>query len=32
MRAELKDWGMLMVDDEGAEDRLIEFRSTYEPF
>jgi hypothetical protein len=32
MRAELKDSGMLIVDDEGAEARLIEFRSTYEPF
>ena len=32
MRAELKDSGMLIVDDEGAEERLIEFRSTYEPF
>src|ERR1019366_2471661 len=32
MRAELKDSGMLIVDDEEAEERLIEFRSTYEPF
>src|SRR5712691_687713 len=32
MRAELKDSGMLIVEDEGAEERLIEFRSTYEPF
>jgi hypothetical protein len=32
MSAKLKDSGMLIVDDEGAEDRLIEFRSTYEPF
>ena len=32
LRAELKDSGMLIVDDEVAEVRLIEFRSTYEPF
>jgi hypothetical protein len=32
MKAELKDSGMLIVDDEEAEERLIEFRSTYEPF
>jgi hypothetical protein len=32
MRAELKDSGMLIVDDEDAEERLVEFRSTYEPF
>jgi hypothetical protein len=32
MRAELKDSGILIVDDEGAEERLNEFRSTYEPF
>jgi hypothetical protein len=32
MKAELNDSGMLIVDDEGAEDRLMEFRSRYEPF
>jgi len=32
MKAELNYSGMLIVDDEGAEDRLMEFRSTYEPF
>jgi hypothetical protein len=32
MRADLKDYGMLIVDDEAAEKRLVEFRSTYEPF
>jgi hypothetical protein len=32
MRAELKDSGMLIVDDEGTEEKLMEFRSTYEPF
>jgi hypothetical protein len=32
MKAALKDSGLLIVDDEGAEKRLNEFRSTYEPF
>ena len=32
MKAELKDSGMLIVDDEAAEEKLVEFRSTYEPF
>jgi hypothetical protein len=32
MRTELKDSGMLIVKDEGAEERLLEFRSTYELF
>jgi hypothetical protein len=32
MRAELNESGMLLVDDQGAEDKLSEFRSTYEPF
>src|ERR1700730_6540133 len=32
LRAELKDSGMLLVADAGAEERLMEFRSTYEPF
>ena len=32
MRAELKDSGMLIVDDEGTEEKLMKFRSTYEPF
>jgi len=32
MRAELKDSGILIVDDKGAEARLIGFRCTFEPF
>ena len=28
LRAELKDSGMLIVDDEGAKERLMEFQST----
>jgi hypothetical protein len=32
MRTELEHSGMLIVDDEAAEERLAEFRSTYEPF
>jgi hypothetical protein len=32
MRTELKNSGMIIVDDEDAEDRLTEFRSTYELF
>jgi hypothetical protein len=31
-RTELKDSGMIIVDDEGAEEGLVEFRLTYEPF
>ncbi len=32
MRAELAASGMMIIDDDQAEDRLSAFRSTYEPF
>jgi hypothetical protein len=32
MKTELADAGLITVDDNDAEDRLAEFRATYEPF